>query len=1402
MVDDLSFGQLIKEHRKALDLTQGELARRVGCATITLRKIEYDALRPSVQIGERLAMALNIPLESRADFVRHARTSALATPEPPPTPTQPPLPEEIGTEDLSGRGVRGYDLGERIGSGGFGAVYRAIQPGVEREVAIKIILPQYANHPDFIRRFEAEAQLVARLEHPHIVPLYDYWREPNAAYLIMRLLRGGSLNDLLKNGPLALPLIFQFLEQIGAALHAAHRFGVIHRDLKPANILLDEDQNAYLADFGVAKNLGSPDLQNFTKADAIVGSPAYISPEQIRSEPIRPQADIYCLGVVLYEMLTGQLPFKGPTPIDQIMRHLNDPLPSLDLIDPQLPSALNPILQRATAKNPSARYPDVLSLLADLRPVLSAQPAILSDQGLALDAEQWELAPEDNPYKGLRPFNEADAEDFFGRETLIQELLGKLSEEGDLSRFLAVVGPSGSGKSSVVKAGLIPAIRRGALPGSENWFVVDFLPGAHPLEELEAALLRIAVNPPASLLSQLREDERGLVRALKRILPADESVELVLVIDQFEEVFTLLTDPAARTHFLDSLVAVILEPRSRVRVILTLRADFTDRPLQYVDFGELLRQRTEFVLPLTPDEIELAITAPAQNSGLLFEPGLIARIVRDLGDQPGTLPLLQYALTEMFERRAGRKLTLAAYHEIGGVLGALGRRAEEIYTGLDEPAQAAARQLFLRLVTLSEGVEDTRRRVLRMELESITNLQSFNTAQGKSPISNPRSPIPDLQSFNFAQDKSQITNYQLPVTNLLTTFGLARLLTFDTDPVTRGPTVEVAHEALLREWPRLRTWLTDSRADVRLQRLLGQAAAEWGSAGRDAGLLLYGTRLTQLETWARDTTLALTTDERTFLEASLAARQEHEAAEAARQAHERELEQRSRRSLRALVGVFAGAALIALLLSLFAFTQQNRAQEQALLATSRELAAAAVNNLSTDPELAVLLALQAVDTAYTAEAEDALHRTLPALQPYLTLSGHTSTLMDIAYSPDGLRVATTSRDGTARVWDAATGEELLTLGEAHTEQATHGDHGEAEPAEEGEATQLYSLAYSPDGTRLAVGGRDGVVNLWDAATGVLLFTLIEIGETQTNTLTGITAVDFSPDGNRLAAASADGTVRVWNLATQQVSMTLINPLGGFEDYVTLSNDVAFSPDGARLATVGPDNTAILWDAETGEELLRLTGHAGAVIELAFSPDGRLLATASLDRTVKAWDLAGLLAGTSQQALFTLAIQTFLRDVTFSPDGRFLATAGEEGAVRIWDAAVGLALFTLPGHKGTVEAVAFSPDGTRIATASGDATARLWEAAPGGEVLAVVGRLGGLFSVVLSPDGTRIATAGAGDVARVWDAVSGRELLTLVGHTKPGMEGLAFNRDGTLIATGTPMARRKFGMPTRARFCRL
>ncbi len=694
------------------------------------------------------------------------------------------------TTPLQTGSIRGYEIREHLGRGHTGAVYKAYQPVIGRDVAVKIILPQFANHPDFIRRFEVEAQLVARLEHPYIVPLYDYWRDPSGAYLVMRWLKGGNLQaDLVRGGWKAAPAV-QLVEQVSAALALAHRQGIVHCDIKPANILLDEEGNAYLTDFGIAILTGPlAQLSQHSSAGeggSSPGSLGYSSPEASRGQPPTPRADIYSLGVVLFELLCGVHPFPGFEGEALVQKHLTEPLPSVLALRPELPAAVDNVIQQATEKDPARRYSDVDTLAREFKLALTPEGAAHPEIPAVKLATR-------NPYKGLRPFAEADAVDFFGRDDLVARLLEKLSPTDSVSepaRFLAVVGPSGGGKSSVVKAGLIPALRKGAITGSERWFVAEMTPGAHPLEDLETALLRIAVKTPDDLPAQLSADPRGLVRVLRRALPGVKS-EVLLVIDQFEELFTFVENETERNYFLELLAAAVRDPKSPLRLVITLRADFYDRPLGHADFGELVRQATEVVLPLTPEELARAICAPAEGVGASLEPSLTARILQEVGDQPGTLPLLQYALTETFEHRQGNQLTLAAYEASGGVLGALGHRAEEIYASLNQTKQEMTRQLFLRLVTLGEGIEDTRRRVLRSEIEAI-----WATEDG--PPASVISPVVDR-------------------------FGKYRLLTFDHDPATRAPTVEVAHEALLREWPRLRAWLDESRDDVRMQRLLGAA---------------------------------------------------------------------------------------------------------------------------------------------------------------------------------------------------------------------------------------------------------------------------------------------------------------------------------------------------------------------------------------------------------------------------------------------------------------------------------------------------------------------------------------------------------------------------------------------------
>ena len=1309
--------------------------------------------------------------------------------------------------------MRGYELNEEIGSGAYGVIYRGVQPHIGREVAVKIIRRQYADDPSFIRRFEAEAQTIAHLEHPHVVPLYDYWRDPDGAYLVMRLMRGGNLAQSLVDGAWPLERALGLLDQIAPALAAAHAHGIVHRDIKPANILFDETGNAYLSDFGIAKNL----LENrgLTMEGGVLGTPDYISPEQLKEEPVGPQSDIYSLGAVLYEILTGEKPF-GNLPLSMVIQgHLSARFPRVQDSLPDAPPEVDEVIQQATAKQPSERYPDVPAFSEAFRRAVYG-PAVPRRIRPALPAEL------PNPYKGLRAFQRIDAPDFFGREALTAMLVERLVA----GRFLAVVGPSGSGKSSVVKAGLLPALQEGVIPRSEKWFLAEMIPGREPLDELARALWPVAVDPPSDMVEPMGRDSRGILRTVQRILPDEDGAQLLLVIDQFEELWSM-AEENSRRQFLDGLLTAIQAPQSPLRVVITLRADFYDRPLQHPHLATLLKENTVLVLPMTRAELTWAIQEPADRLGVSFDDGVLAAIVADVQDQPGILPLVQYALTEMFELRQGDRITENAYHETGGVLGALTKKAEEIYLDLQPAGREIARQLFLRLIVLGSADEDggaapnTRRRARRSELEGLDQDSTTEVSLGQMAL----------------------------VSIVLERFGAARLLTFDLDPLNRLPTVEVAHEALLREWKRLRIWLEESREDVRLHRALVAARDEWEAAGRDEGYLLQGPRLSQFENWAAGTGLALTRPEQDFLAASLAARRSQEQAEATRR--ERELETAHRLAeterqraeeqgravgqLRRRAFLLTGALIVASILAVTASILGQRANQEARIASSRELAAAAIGNLDVDPERSILLALQSLSHANTIEAEDALHKAVLASRVQLTLRGHDAEVWTVAYSPDGMRLATASQDGTAKVWDAVSGEELLTL-RGHTQGgvnfivfspdgtrlATAGDDQtarvwDAATGQElltlvGHSNLVVSVAFSPDGKRLASASGDTTVIVWDLASGVNLLTLTDHTDL-------VLSVAFSPDGTRLAGGSFDGTIIVWDASTGENLLSIPGVVFAFspdgnrlvadamgiyakiwdavtgEELLTLQGHrnnisfVAFSPDGKNVVTTSLDQTAITWDAGTGQSLITLSGHTGIVGGAAFSPDGMHLATASNDGTARVWSLG------ARQELWTISHPEGITSwFALNPDGTQLAMLGDlEHQPEVWSLTMEIALageieppqqlFTLNGHTAYVRGFAFSPDGSRIATGSVDGTAKMWDASTGQELM-TFHITGGVAWVAFSPDGSRLVTTGWDDfTARIWQANSGKELFVLEGH-ESGVAIAAFSPDGKLLVTGS------------------
>jgi WD40 repeat protein len=886
-----------------------------------------------------------------------------------------------------------------------------------------------------------------------------------------------------------------------------------------------------------------------------------------------------------------------------------------------------------------------------------------------------------------------------------------------------------------VKAGLIPALWSGKLPGSDKWFLINMVPGTRPLDNLETSLTRIAADQAGNLREHLDRDSHGLLRVAELILPNDDS-ELVVIVDQFEQLFTLVEGESTRGHFLDLLEQAVTDLHSRVRVIITLRADFYDRPLQYPNFGRLIQMNIETLLPLSAEELERAIVNPAKQVGVTLEPGLAATIIEDVNYRPGSLPLLQYALTELFDQRADRTLTSQAFSEIGGAGGALARRAEQFYQEQDDQGQEMIHQMFLRLVTIGEPLEttdnisrssETSRRVLHKELTSA------------------------------AIDADRLDE-------IIDSYVDYRLLTLDHDPATRQATIELAHEAILRAWDRLRGWLEDSASDLHQHRQLIHATNEWIVGDRDESFLIRGARLARIESWASDTHLILTEEERAYLSASVAARQEKAALEQQRHEKQDRLEQRSNRRLKALVGVMALALVIAGGLTFAAISfarraehQQRFAEAQQRLVLARELISAALTNLGSNPERSLLLALEAaeitheVDGTVLPEVERLLHMALQADRTEITIP----MAGMVAFSPDGKTLAIGDSNGTLKLWDTGTGEEIHALS--------------------GHLNLISDFSFSPAGRFLASASFDGQVKIWDVASGA-----------QVGVIKGFddqgTGVDFNPDGKRLATVDQGGNVHVWNLAP------VIEPNSGEIDPFEITeilfnrqlpervNDVDFSPDGQRLAVFIPRMRIIVWDVDSGEQVLEISEVTDFASSIAYSPDGEYLAGGSGELGTAVWD-----AETGERMMLFPETAP-ITEVAFSQDGQTLATSAKDGVVSLWDIESNARRYRFSGQSTGFNFLAFSPDGNRVAVGNDPQSTSLWDVSPtgGGEVLTIPAHGGKVHDAIYNPAGTKIASTGEDGALRVWDAITG-ELLHDLPAQSDWVHFPAFSPDGGALA---------------------
>ena len=974
------------------------------------------------------------------------------------------------------------------------------------------------------------------------------------------------------------------------------------------------------------------------------------------------------------------------------------------------------------------------------------------------------------PYRGLASFQAEDAAWFFGREQLVLHLVRLATGPGTPGLPLAVVGPSGSGKSSLLRAGLVPRLHTAtpARPGGRP--VVVITPGASPVDALARGLASLAglgfEGLPAERLAQgIRENPGRYARLAGR---GEEPP--AIIVDQLEEIFTAGTGEAGRQEFVAALAALA----EHALIVTGLRADFYSHALGYSVLARSLQERQIVVGPMSASQLRRAIVEPAHKASLDIEDGLVEVLLADMrpygaaglgagGHEAGALPLLSHALLATWEHSRGGRLTVSDYQASGGIRDAIARTAEHAYATLGAGEQDVARQLFLRLVHIGDDGRETRARL-------------------------PRTDLPGDATVAAA---------------VLERFVGQRLITMDRDEA------EITHEALLGAWPRLRGWIDADREDIRIRRSITVAAQAWAAAGREPAALLRGGQLALARDWAATgaNRAALSQLGQDFVDAGIAEERAQRAAE-----------RRRTRRLRQLVAALTAVVVVAVGLAGYAFRQRQIATTAKEEAESRTVAVEAGQVRPNDPALAAQLSLTAYRIWPSAGARASLlessgapsgarmldsdgvvqavalsgdRRLLavaaadgtlrlwsvsrpgrPVLIRTVAALGRLDPQYAAAFSPDGRVLAAAGADGAVRLWNVADPRHPRQLGAPLT----------------GPASTVYSLAFSPEGRLLAAGSADETVRLWNVSDAAH-------PAAEGAPLTGFTgyvhAVAFSRDGHLLAAGSADKTVRLWDVSDPHRPRLAAKPLTGPTDIV---NSVAFSPDGKELAAGGNDDKVWRWNIARPAKPVRLTRLHGAtnwVMAVAFSPDGQVLAEGGSDDQVRlwstktgaplavipqpqpvtslAWDGPGLLvAGDADGYVRSwrvpvpeLMTGSPVNSVAFSPGGGTLAVGGT--GLQVWNPATRdltiAAAIPHPGPNDFVNAVAFSPGGSLIATGYGDGRIQLWHSGahliplgtpqPASRASPAAGGNAVEF-VTFRPGGNILASAADDGTVRLWD----------------------------------------------------
>ena len=897
------------------------------------------------------------------------------------------------------------------------------------------------------------------------------------------------------------------------------------------------------------------------------------------------------------------------------------------------------------------------------------------------------------PYRGLRSFQPADAEWFFGREVLTEQIVDQvISRHAAGGGMQTIVGASGSGKSSLVRAGVIPALTDRAAPGRPAWPVVLMAPGAEPLRQLASGLTagtrvgsEVFAEQLASDPAAVVEQAAAYVQAARTNAPEGAAVpaldRLMIVVDQLEELFTMCADEKERGAFVAALDAVTRAPvprestelRSGVAtvVVLALRADFYPQALQYPEIAAALQGAQFVVGPLTEDELRRAIVEPAAKAAVQLDEGLVELLIRDASpalapadaapSTAGSLPLLSHALLATWQRAERGRMTTHGYLLTGSIKGAVAATAEAVYNDLNPAQQTIARRLFLRLVNLGDDFAISRRKVVRSELEG-----------------------------NGA-DLGEVVEH----------FVGARLLTMDAD------SVEISHEALITAWPRLRRWIDNDREGLRRHRQLADAARQWRDLQRDPGSLYRGGNLQGVRDWTmadRD----LNTLETEFLEASLRAEEaEHAAA------------RRGTRRLQQFVAALTALSLVAVGLTVYAFWKRRLADRERDLAMSRQVAITADRLRTTDPGLAAQLSLAAYRIAPTVEARSSL---LDATgSPSVTRIVRPSKgAQSVVLSPDGriLYAAGTGPSDTAiLIWD---------IGDRRRPRSIGGPLA-------GHTLPVFGLAVSPDGRLLATGGRDKTIRLWDVTEPEHPMSLGVLPGSPNGT---VYSLAFAPDGRTLVAGSSDKSVRLWAVddPRRPVPLTAIPALSGFVQTVT------FSESGKVLAAGDATGALYLWDVadrRTPRLLSRTQAGSTQINVVRFVPRHDEVLIGGSKGLFQRWNVAKPEAP-AKMAMQIQVPENWVNAVDLTADGRLMALGSSDNVAQVWDLASGRLVAELP-HSEPVSSVAFADGDRTLVTAGSDGVTRLWTI-PGP---VITGPTAAVASTAFTPDGRSLVTFGGG-----------------------------------------------------------